>query len=620
MSGRDKAVRWPSLAVLLLCAVLRAAPGQALGPEPPKGLDAAQRAGRKPVVVVERDVPVPMRDGTILRADIWRLSGPGRRPALICRTPYGKDADPDELRFARKAAARGYAVLIQDVRGRYASGGVYEPHVNEGRDGHDTIEWAAAQDWCDGRVGTFGLSYPGCAQWLAAVESPPHLKAMAPAMSYARLKDCVYYGGVFDGDWLRWAFISMAPDERARRGLPGPHTAEEAWQEWQRRPEASLQGRLPMADIPDLAEAAPYYARWLTTPPHSSWWDFADLAGKYGRVDAAVLHLDGWLDDAYGPKGAIANHQGLAAARAGSADPRSQLVLGPWFHGVPCVTGAIRHGTRDLGPEAYIDYDSLVLDFMDLHLKGVRNRLADARPVRYFVMGSNQWREADAWPPPTAGELVLHLGAAKAGSALGGLSPRAPARKGESSFVNDPKDPLRELEEWTMGLHDQRGLLHHKEKLLAFESAPLAMDTTVAGNIRAELFLSADAPDVDIYVKVQDVAPDGTAYSLMDSGAEVLRASLRDVAAGRAKAPEPLEPGRVYKIDIDTLLTANTFHKGDRIRVLVFASWYPGMSRNLQTGLSEATSSETRPARITLHHGPGRESKVVLPVVESGPR
>lgn len=136
-----------------------------------------------------RGISVPMRDGAALRADLWLPDTPKPCPALICRTPYGKGRDEGELRFAARAAGRGYAVLMQDVRGRYASGGVFEPHVDEGRDGFDSIEWTASQPWCDGRVATFGLSYPGCVQWLAALERPPHLLAMAPAMSYARLVD-----------------------------------------------------------------------------------------------------------------------------------------------------------------------------------------------------------------------------------------------------------------------------------------------------------------------------------------------------------------------------------------------------------------------------------------------
>ncbi len=563
-----------------------------------------------------RDLPVPMRDGVLLRADLWLPDPalhPGPRPGLVCRTPYGKGRDEGEVRLAERAARQGYAVLLQDVRGRYASEGVFEPHVAEGRDGHDTIEWVAAQDWCDGRVGTFGLSYPGCAQWLAALERPPHLKAMAPAMSYARLVDCMYYGGVFDADWLRWGVVSMAPDERARRGLaglPGPATEPEAWADWQARPEEAREGFLPLADLPDL-EATPYVRRWLTTPPASPWWNFADMTGRYADIDCAVLHLDGWLDDAYGPKGAIANHLGLCAARKGSGDARSRLVLGPWAHGIAAVDGRERHGTRELGPQAYIDYDGLVLDFMDRHVRGLQN--AQAAPVRYFVMGANRWVDAPFWPPP-ATELALHLHAPPPGTPVGALLPSPPGAHGCSSFVNDPKDPLREPPDRAMGAHDLRDLLDLAgDKLAAWQSEPLPHDLTVAGNIRAELFLSLDAPDADIYVKIQDVAPDGAAYPLMNARAEVQRLSMR------GNGPQPLEPGRVHPVAIGTLLTANTFLAGHRIRVLVCASWFPALSRNLQTGESEATSSATRPATLTIHCGPDRQSRVLLPVVGEGP-
>ncbi len=632
-----------ALALLFALGVLRSTPhALAVGPDYTAGHAPGQKPGaalsNKPALVVERDVPVPMRDGAVLRADVWLPSGSAgptpsktRRPVLLCRTPYGKDTDPDELRFAAKAVERGYVVVIQDVRGRFASAGRFDPHVNEGRDGYDSIEWAASQPWSDGRVGLFGLSYPGCAQWLAAVEEPPHLLAMAPAMSYSRLRDCIYYGGAFDGDWVRWAWMSMAPDARARSGLPGAQTPLEAWREWEAKGPDALMGYLPLAELPELREATPFFAQWLRHPPHSPWWNFADLGGKYDRIKAAVLHLDGWQDDAYGPKGAIANHLGLAAARAGQESggpPRSLLVLGPWAHGIPAVTGEMRHGARDFGPQAYLDYDALVLDFMDLHVRGLSNRLEMAAPVRYFVMGSNQWRESEVWPPKAESQLALHFDGGPQGTIMGSLrrssASAQPRRSATSSFVGDPAHPVRELPDWAMGFKDLRSLLDYRGDLLAFQTAPLAEDLTVAGNIRAELFISADAPDVDLYVMLQDVAEDGTAYPLMDPGAAVLRASLRDMerdlAEGRQAAPQLLEPGKIYRLDIDTLLTANTFHKGDRIRAIVCASWFPGLTRNLQTGQSEATSSAMRKARITLHHDAEHASRIVLPVLANEPQ
>src|SRR5215831_2311105 len=181
---------------------------------------------------VMRNVEVPMRDGTVLRADVWLPPREGRFPTLVYRTPYGKEDAPKEWTTFQKLPERGYAVVIQDVRGRYASDGEFVPYQNEGKDGYDTIEWAARQPWSDGNVGTFGLSYPAAVQWLAAVESPPHLKAMVPAMTFSTPRNFFYAGGTWDLSWLGWILENIAPDARVRANLPGPRTDAEAEKAW----------------------------------------------------------------------------------------------------------------------------------------------------------------------------------------------------------------------------------------------------------------------------------------------------------------------------------------------------------------------------------------------------
>ena len=174
-----------------------------------------------------------MRDGIVLRADLYRPPGSGRFPVLVHRTPYSRtESPPDPLVLA--AVRRGYAVVLQDVRGRYGSGGVFEAYRQEGRDGFDTIEWAARQAWSNGAVGTFGLSYPGAVQWLAAVERPPSLKAMVPAMTFSTPENFWYSGGVWDGSWLDWTWLNIAPDLRRRLDVAGPRTDEEAARSWDR--------------------------------------------------------------------------------------------------------------------------------------------------------------------------------------------------------------------------------------------------------------------------------------------------------------------------------------------------------------------------------------------------
>src|SRR5438874_7488247 len=211
-----------------------------------------------PDLVVEKDVAVPMRDGLLLRADLMRPRGGGRFPTLVYRTPYNKEEALKDSTTFRRAVERGYAVLVEDVRGRYASGGEFTAYQNEGRDGYDTIEWAARQPWSSGEVGTFGLSYPGAVQWLAAVETPPHLKAMVPAMTFSTPRQSFYASAVFDMSWIEWIWNNIAPDTREKKGLPGPRTSQQAVAEWKQKHEM-FESRLPLQALDRLREGAPCY-------------------------------------------------------------------------------------------------------------------------------------------------------------------------------------------------------------------------------------------------------------------------------------------------------------------------------------------------------------------------
>ena len=341
----------------------------------------------------EHDVAVPMRDGVRLRADILRPSA-GRFPTLVYRTPYGKGPALEEYTTFARAVARGYAVVVQDVRGRYASDGEFRPYENEGRDGYDTIEWAARQPWSNGHVGTFGLSYPGAVQWLAAVESPPHLDAMVPAMTFSTPQNFFYSGGVWDLSWTQWIWQSIAADARARR-RPSGAASQDSAPKWS-AVKSTMLDTLPLDRIEALRDIAPYYNDWVHHPPEDPFWNFAELRNKYARTRAAVLNLSGWNDDNYGPEGAITNYLGLVASR-GEVSPRAALLLGPWVHGVD-ATARTKFGDREFGRAAAIDYDDVVLGWMDRYVRDDR-RSATLDGVRYFVMGADQWATSNTWPP-----------------------------------------------------------------------------------------------------------------------------------------------------------------------------------------------------------------------------
>ena len=557
--------------------------------------------------VFAANVAVPMRDGVILRADIWRPDASGRHPTLVYRTPYGK-TPTSRGALVRKAVARGYAVVVQDVRGRFASDGEFAAYTQEGADGFDTIEWAAAQPWSTGQVGTFGLSYPGAVQWLAAVQSPPHLMAMVPAMTFASPTHFWYTGGVWDGSWLDWAWINMAPDLRRRRGLPGPQTPAAARAAWA-KDGAAMREFFPRLDMPVLKGVAEWYYEWLRHPAYDPWWDWAELTTKYDRVSAAVLNLSGWHDEMYGPLGATTNFAGLVKSRGGQPQTaRTQVVIGPWTHGSAWDTTIV--GQREMGPAAALDYDALVLDWMDAWLKDAANGVRQQPPVRVYAMGAGAWRTGETWPLPAEHRSLFLGGAPDAGRTAGTLTWTAPDAAGSAALVSDAARPVADPHDGDAGGLDFRAL-SQRHDVLVFETVPLTEDLEVVGPITAEIDLAADRPDTDLWVKLLDVGPDGTAYNLMSTGLDVQRASYRNKTARQ----ELLEPGRIYRLTLDTLMTANRFVRGHRIRVVLMASFAPNMSRNLHTGRLESLSSETARARITVHHGGARGSRLVLPVV-----
>jgi uncharacterized protein len=552
------------------------------------------------------EVSMPMSDGVVLRADILLPGAEGKFPALIYRTPYGKQLALEEYKTFEKAVARGYAVVVQDVRGRYASDGEFVAYRNEGRDGYDTIEWVAKQSWCDGNVGTFGLSYPGAVQWLAAMENPPHLKAMVPAMTFSTPRNFFYSGGVFDGSWLDWIWMNIAPDTRRRKNLAGPKNYEEAQETWKHEHER-LQSFLPLRELPDLKDVAPFYYEWLAHPSADPWWEWAELRNKYGRVHAAVLNLSGWYDEAYGPDGATTNFNGLLKERRGDRDSRTHTIIGPWTHGGQEKT---RAGEREFGPGAAIDYDELILRWMDRYVRGMDNGVDREKPVRLFVMGKNAWRNEDAWPLARANARTYYLRSEANSAHFARLNQTAPDRPGSyNEFVSDPAHPL--TDPYTAyGAHDYRSLAGRKD-VLVYDTDPLPADTEVTGPIHAEVYVSVDAPDTDLWVRLLDVAPDGTAFNLMSPGLDVLRASHRN----EKPQPELLKPGEIYKFTLDRMLTSNAFRAGHQIRIQISGAFFPHFSRNLQSGESEMTSSAMRPANVRIYHDPDHRSRIDLPVV-----
>jgi len=568
--------------------------------------------GARPAVQTEFNAAVPMRDGVVLRADIMRPETGGPFPTLVYRTPYGKtDAETAYATF-RKAVERGYAVVIQDVRGRYASDGEFNPYANEGHDGYDTIEWAARQPWSNGAVGTFGLSYPGAVQWLAALEHPPHLKAMVPAMTFSSPRDFFYSGGTFDLSWPEWALVNIAPDVRERKGLAGPRTREAAREEYE-RDAGRILNFLPLDRLPEMRDVAPWYYEWLRHPPIDAWWDWAEIRGKYARVTAAVLNLSGWYDEDYGPEGATTNFNGLMAARRSDADARTALVVGPWMHGVASVAST-KSGEREFGPDAAMDYDGLVLGWLDWQMKHDITGWKLPKRAHYFLMGENAWHDADAWPPGS--HLTTYfLSGPPEGGTRGTVGPTRERGAATSEFTSDPAHPFTDPYGNVLGAHDyarvQRG---SPRDSVIYDSAPLETNLDVAGRAAAEIYFSCDCVDADIWVRLYDVGPDGTSYNLMSPGLDVERASLRS-----GSSRQLLEPGKPIRLSFRDIPIANRFLAGHRVRVQISGEFFPHFSRNLHTGEPDSDSSAMKAVTITILQDASHPSRLVLPVTNWTP-
>jgi hypothetical protein len=562
----------------------------------------------KPDFTIQNNVMVAMRDGVKLQADVWRPKDEGKFPTLVYRTPYNRNRSPDGDTLFRKAVERGYAVVMQDVRGRYGSEGQFNPYFQEGKDGYDTIEWAAAQPWSDGNVGTFGLSYPGAVQWLAAIENPPHLKGMVPAMTFSTPRNFVYSGGVFDGSWVAWIWGNIAPDRRVRMKLPGPQTGREARAARAESLE-KIRRTLPLSAMTELREVSPWYYEWLKHEPTDPYWDAIDLRDKYQRTSAAVINFSGWYDEAYGPEGAATNFVGLMNARKKWPDPKVKLILGPWVHGGQDETKA---GERDFGPAAKYEYDEMILRWMDKYVRGMDNGVDKEPRVRAFVMEDKKWHDANTWPLPGTKSVALYFAGATGSRKTAALEWTKPKVAGPQSsvFDSDPANPVTDPFPAYTGGHDYSEM-GKRSDVLVFDTEPLQEDLTIVGAAAATIHLSCDSPDTDLWVKLMDVGPDGKAINLMSPGLDVLRASYRN-----EKKRNLLQPRNTYKLEYKYLMTGNMFKQGHRIRVQISATFFPHFSRNLHTGKLETTESgETRKASIRIHHDAKHPSVIGLPVV-----
>jgi putative CocE/NonD family hydrolase len=581
-------------ALALLAATSFAAPVVARAQSPSPSTIAATGAS----MIIEFDRRVPMRDGIELSADIYRPRAEGRFPVVLLRTPYNK-AGRGSLEQGRRFSSHGYVYIAMDVRGRGDSDGHFVPYRNDGRDGYDAIEWAAVQPWSSGKVGTIGKSYDAGAEWLAAVQQPPHLTAMASLATVGDPGTDIFITGptgLPTPTMVSWYHFVAG---RVLQGMAAIDWSALAW-------------HLPLSTMADAAgRPSAFWKEQMNHPGGDPWWDAQRYQTMYANVRVPVLHVTGWYDDVQGVT--LKNFKALTTQ--GPADVRSsqKLIVGPWDH---ALNRGRQLGEVDFGPTAVIDLDAYILRWFDYWLKGVANGIMSEPAARLFRMGENVWTDENEWPPrgTQLTRYALHSGG-RANSLFGDgtLSIATSGTEPPDRYTYDPARPVPFITEPTyaqLGGPDDYRPVERRDDVLVYTSEPLTDELTVCGPVRLQLYAASSARDADFTGKLIDVWPNGFAQRLTDG---VVRARYREEMARGSL----IEPGRVYAYDIDMWNTCQTLRSGHRIRLEVASSAFPKYDRNLNTGEPPGTSTRMQTADQTIYHDRGHPSSILLPI---GPR
>ncbi len=553
-------------------------------------------------------VRVAMRDGVLLDTNVFKPAGGARFPVILVRTPYGKGVEP--LPGYTTFLNHGYAVVVQDVRGRFASGGVFDALRQEGPDGYDTINWIAAQPWSDGQVAMSGGSYLGIAQWRAALQNNPHLKAIFPVN--AGVDDYLdrFYspGGASKlGHRLLW----LAENMRA------PGTREANFSDYV--------NHLPLrtSDRAATRHTVALYQTILDHPAYDSFWKDQSILNKLDRVHVPVFEVGGWYDNYV--ESDLEAFQALH--KLSGSDARHRILIGPWAHDMSTPFSGVQFGDDSSSP-----IRSYQLAWFDHWLKGSpedarryseatwhqQRSEVDEAPVHIFVMGADRWRDEQEWPLARTRYTPLYLAGKGHANTLAGdgkLEWKAPKKEPADQFTYDPRDPVPtrggavccDPKIFAWGPMDQRPVERRRD-VLVYTSAPLKRDLEVTGPVSVVLYAATSAPDTDFTAKLVDVFPNGEARNLTDG---ILRVRYR---RGLDK-PELARPGEVNELTIDAGVTSNVFLAGHAIRIEISSSNFPRFDRNPNTGGRFAEETVLKKASQTVYHTALYPSHLVLPVV-----
>ncbi len=577
-------------------------------------------AGRGPCEVTEEtDVPATMRDGTLLRADVYRPRTGDPVPVILMRTQYGKSDAQAGSRYQTPDwfASHCYLVVIQDVRGQGRSGGTFSEFTHDMSDGYDSVEWAAGLPGSNGKVGMYGSSYVGATQWLAATTAPPHLVTIAPANTASDYYD----GWTYEGGEFRLAFVqpwaiglatSAAEnrnDQATAMQLKASGADPTRWMDFR-----------PFRDLPPMQPqnpaVAPWYFDWIRHSTRDDFWRQFSIRDRYPSVKVPVLHFEGWYDAFL--DGGIENFSGMVAHGGTEfARDNQRLIIGPWDH-----VDWGRHDSspapmlKDIGPVGDSPINSLMLAWFDRYLKGKQSDVAGKPRIDYFVMGSNTWKSATSWPLPQTQWTTFYLtGRGGIDDRKGQLASTPPDAEAPDTYTYDPAFPVPSLgghsccgaQSGPQGPYDQTPV-EQRSDVLVYTTAPLGHDTEVTGPVTVQLWAQSTSADTDFTAKLTAVKPDGEVINLNDG---ILRTAFRDSLSD----PTPTIPGRPYEYQIHIWPTSYEFRAGDLIRLEVSSSDYPQFAPNPNTGAPFGTDTTTQTATQTILHDKEHPSSVALPLI-----
>jgi putative CocE/NonD family hydrolase len=539
--------------------------------------------------IVEEQVTFPMHDGVALEAALIRPDDVGKHAAILVRTPYGRQQHLTEARFW---AANGYAVLVQDTRGKFGSEGDYVPFAHEHDDGMATLDWITGQDWSDGNIGMFGSSYLAFCQLVLASSGHPALKSIIPISGWLQDDGPIRTGGA----------------NHIMLSLP-----------WILHEESQTKRSMDDYDLEEMFEFLPLIDVFKSVGLDSKIWnedfDFEHFKNYHAEnIRIPALHISGWNDFVCGTALDV-----YRQAHGGPAGSLQKLIVGPWAHDQFWTTYT-EVGDEDFGPESAMGLERLMklaLDWFDMTLKRPA-AVSEWPDARVFVMGANQWKDYDSWPPSRVRHRKLFIGSVRGANSAAGdgtLSVDPLVQPGHDAYVFDPMSPVPtygganfHFLMHLVGVKDQREI-EARDDVLVYTSAPLEEDMELAGPISAVLHVSTEGRDTDFTAKLVEVRLDGYAR-IIEEG--IIRASYRNGTGER----ELLEPGEVYRVTVDLGSTAILIAKGHLVRLEVSSSNFPKYDRNPNTGEDPIKTRVLKTVTQRVYYGGETPSHVVLPVVE----